>query len=352
MARVRSLADAALDELFTARGVAAQAEGHGGAGPDDRSEPGWMLRRLARAPVFPSLGTLGLAFLAYVVVVGVVNFAVLRRLGRPEWAWLSVPALAIVFATAFYLVATRHRPHTFHLDEVALRWMDDRSALAAIQETLRLSSAGRADVRLSVPGDTVLTGPRALPNVMQVAALGVQAPTVAWSVRPGPPLVVDVGLAPWSFRDVSIRATRRLSGTVRLDEGVLRNETGEAFTQALFVEPGWVYTLGAVPAGGAVELSRAPREPLAQYAGRGWPFPHGVSVDAAAPRGAATPGPDGAFALTELLRGWPTDGGRAFEVRRGLVFAYGPAGTLNGGVTGTLATRAAHVVTVVSLGRR
>ena len=352
VARVRSLADAALDELFTARGVAAQAEGHGGAGPDDRSEPGWMLRRLARAPVFPSLGTLGLAFLAYVVVVGVVNFAVLRRLGRPEWAWLSVPALAIVFATAFYLVATRHRPHTFHLDEITLRWMDDRSALAAIQETLRLSSAGRADVRLGVPGDTVLTGPRALPNVMQVAALGVQAPTVAWSVRPGPPLAVDVGLAPWSFRDVSIRAMRRLSGTVRLDEGVLRNETGEAFTQALFVEPGWVYLLGAVPAGGAVELSRATREPLAQYTGRGWPFPHGLSVEAAAPRRAATPVPDGAFALTELLRGWPTDGGRAFEVRRGLVFAYGPAGTLNGGVTGTLATRAAHVVTVVSLGRR
>src|SRR5439155_1027103 len=88
--------------------------------------------------------------------------------------------------------------------------MDDRSAVAAIQETLRLSSAGRAAVRLGVPGEAVLTGPRARPEVVQVAALGVQAPTAAWSVRLGPPLAVDLGLAPWSFRDVSVRATRRL----------------------------------------------------------------------------------------------------------------------------------------------
>ena len=352
VARVPSLGSAALDGLFAARMVTGQGEARWASWPYDRSEATWVVRRLARAPVFPSLATVGLALVAYVVVVGVVNFGVLRRRGRPEWAWLTVPALAILFAAAFYAGAARHRPRAFHLDEIALRWMDDRSDVAAIQETLRLSSAGRAAVRLGVPGEAVLTGPRARPEVVQVAALGVQAPTAAWSVRVGPPLAVDLGLAPWSFRDVSVRATRRLPGTVRLDEGVLRNETGEAFTQALVVEPGWVYPLGALPAGAAVELSRAPREPLAQYTGRGWPFPHGLSVDTTGPRGAAEPPPAGAFALNELMRGWPTDGGRAFEVRRALFLGYGPAGTLNSDVTGTPATRAPHVVTVVSLGRR
>jgi len=281
--------------------VTGQGEARWASWPYDRSEATWVGRRLARALVFPSLASVGLALVAYVVVVGVVNFGVLRRRGRPEWAWLTVPALAILFAAAFYAGAARHRPRAFHLDEIALRWMDDRSDVAAIQETLRLSSAGRAAVRLGVPGEAVLTGPRARPEVVQVAALGVQAPTAAWSVRLGPPLAVDLGLAPWSFRDVSVRATRRLPGTVRLDEGVLRNETGEAFTQALVVEPGWVYPLGALPAGAAVELSRAPREPLAQYTGRGWPFPHGLSVDTTGPRGAAEPPPAGAFALNELM---------------------------------------------------
>src|SRR5207249_681128 len=230
---------------FAARMVTGQGEARWASWPYDRSEATWVGRRLARAPVFPSLATVGLALVAYVVVVGVVNFGVLRRRGRPEWAWLTVPALAILFAAAFYAGAARHRPRAFHLDEIALRWMDDRSDVAAIQETLRLSSAGRAAVRLGVPGEAVLTGPRARPEVVQVAALGVQAPTAA-----------------------------------------------------------------------------------------------------------AEPPPAGAFALNELLRGWPTDGGRAFEVRRALFLGYGPAGTLNSDVTGTPATRAPHVVTVVSLGRR
>ena len=52
------------------------------------------------------------------------------------------------------------------------------------------------------------------------------------------------------------------------------------------------------------------------------------------------------------MRGWPTDGGRAFEGRRGVFLGYGATGTLNGSVTGTPATRASHVVTVVSVGRR
>ena len=353
VARVPSLGDAGLDALFTAGVVSGQGQGRWASAPYDGSEAGWIARRLARAPLFPGLGTLALALVAYVVVVGVVNFGVLRRLGRPEWAWLTVPALAVLFAAAFYIVATQHRPRAFHLDEIALRWMDDRSDVAAIQETLRLSSAGRAAVRLGVPGEAVLTGPRALPNVVQMAALGVQITATAWSVRFGPPLTVEVALAPWSFRDVAVRATRRAAGTVRFDDGVLRNETGETFTQALFIEPGWVYTLGALPAGAAVDLSRATREPLAQFTGRGWPFPHGLSVErAGATRGPAEPPPGGAFGLHELLRGWPTDAGRAFDARRGIFLGYGAAGALNGTVTGASATRASHAVTIVSLGRR
>src|SRR5207249_4025058 len=161
--------------------------------------------------------------------------------------------------------AARHRPRAFHLDETALRWMDDRSDAAAIQETLRLSSAGRPAVRLGVPGEAVLTGPPSRPEGAEAAALGLQAPTAPWSVR-------------------------------------------------------------------------------------GWPFPHGLSVDTTGPRAAAEPAPAGAFALNGVMRGWPTDGGRAFEVRRALFLGYGPAGTLNSDVTGTPATRAPHVVTVVSLG--
>jgi hypothetical protein len=352
IARTPSLADAALDALFTAPVVMAEEEvGDHSAGVVDRSELGWAVRRLARAPTFPSLGALGGALLAYIVVVGVVNFAVLRRLGRAEWAWVSVPALAVLFGAAFYAGAARHRPATFHVDEVALRWLDDRSDVAAVQETVRLSSAGRAAVRLAMAGDAVLTGPRLLVPEIQVAALGVPAPGPAWSARLGPPLGLDVALAPWSFRDVALRGTRRLAGRVRLDGSVLRNETGEAFAQALFVEPGGVYTLGALPVGAAVDLAGAAREPLAAHAGAGWPYPHTLSGGGAPTRGRASAPPAGPFTLVELVRGWPDDGGRAFAARRGLFLGLGTTGALGAQVAGTATARAAHVVTIVSVAR-
>jgi hypothetical protein len=129
---------------------------------------------------------------------------------------------------------------------------------------------------------------------------------------------------------------------------VLRNETGAAFTQAIFVEPGWVYLLGALPPGAAVDLFRASRDPLIQHTGRGWPYPHGLSVGSGS-RGEAEP--EGPFAIVELIRGWPTDGGRAFEARRGVFLGLGSAGALGAEVAGATATRAQHAVTVVSVGR-
>ena len=183
---------------------------------------------------------------------------------------------------------------------------------------------------------------------MQIAALGVQPPGGSWAVRLTPSLSFDVELPPWSFRDVGVQATRRLPGTVRLEHRVLRNETGDAFTQALFVEPGAVYVLGALPAGGAVDLAGARREPLAQYTGRGWPFPHRLSQDAGDRQ---EDQPRGAFVLAELIRGWRADGGRAFEPRRGVFLGLSAAGALGGDVAGVPTTRAQHVITVISVTR-
>ena len=90
------------------------------------------------------------------------------------------------------------------------------------------------------------------------------------------------------------------------------------------------------------------REPLAQYTGSGWPFPHGLSLDGGARH---DPEPGGPFALVEMIRGWRADGGRAFESRRGLFLGLGSAGALGAEVTGSPTTRAQHVITVVSVTR-
>lgn len=56
----------------------------------------------------PSLPWLLFALLGFALVVGPINFIVLSKLQKRDWAWLTIPALALLAVTAFW-VAGRQR---------------------------------------------------------------------------------------------------------------------------------------------------------------------------------------------------------------------------------------------------
>lgn len=64
---------------------------------------------------------LGAFLLAYLLVVGPLNLVLLRRWGRPDLAWVTVPAVALLFA-AVPLVATRSGPADAPLTGQTLTW--------------------------------------------------------------------------------------------------------------------------------------------------------------------------------------------------------------------------------------
>ncbi|HKP51816.1 MAG TPA: hypothetical protein VJ183_04100 [Chloroflexia bacterium] len=52
----------------------------------------------------PSEGVLGLFLLVYIIIIGPVNFIILRRMKRGELAWITVPALVLLFSLGAYAV--------------------------------------------------------------------------------------------------------------------------------------------------------------------------------------------------------------------------------------------------------
>jgi hypothetical protein len=52
----------------------------------------------------PSAGVLGLFLLVYIIIIGPVNFIVLRRLHRGELAWLTIPAVVLLFSLGAYAI--------------------------------------------------------------------------------------------------------------------------------------------------------------------------------------------------------------------------------------------------------
>jgi len=53
----------------------------------------WLMRRLGTTFRFPSFLEILCWLVGYLLLVGLVNFVVLRAMGKPEWAWFTIPAI-------------------------------------------------------------------------------------------------------------------------------------------------------------------------------------------------------------------------------------------------------------------
>lgn len=66
----------------------------------------WVVRQFPHLN-FPSTRLLGLALLGYLVVIGPVNYIVLKRLDRRDWAWVTVPVIAVLVTAGIWGVSFR-----------------------------------------------------------------------------------------------------------------------------------------------------------------------------------------------------------------------------------------------------
>jgi hypothetical protein len=221
-----------------------------------------IITRYSTAFQFPRLRWVLIWLLAYTVVIGVVNFAVLRRLHRLELGWISMCVLAVLFAAGFYFSSASRRPKDFQLDNLATYYLDGRSPLAAADYNLRVSSPERKNVLVSVAGPAVFTdsAPTEEESNSQIWSemnrRGVQVPR-EFDFRFGPPSQTELSLLKWSFRDLNMEGLREFPGTVHLvGPNRLRNDTGQRFSEAVYFD--WasnsVYALPAVAAGQEIQL--------------------------------------------------------------------------------------------------
>lgn len=230
---------------------------------------GWFVNRFATAFDFPRLRWMLIWLAVYTVIIGGVNFAVLRRLNRLEFGWISMCAVALVFASGFYSSGSNRRPKNFKLDNLATYYLDSRSSLAAAEYNLRVSAPVRKDLMLSVADPAVFTFFNSAgeePNSLiwsQLNGRGVQS-SYEYDVRVGPPSQIVLPLLKWSFRDLDLQGLRQFPGTVRLvAANRLRNDTAQRFSEGVYVDPSsnHLYVLPALAPGAEIQLdSITPRQ--------------------------------------------------------------------------------------------
>jgi hypothetical protein len=261
--RVSGLSANELGNVFSAGNLPGfLSPSYGQPYPWNSNQPGWLSRRFATAFDFPRLGWLLIWLTVYIVMIGVLNFAVLRRLRRLEFGWISTCGLALLFAAGFYFSSASRRPRDFRLDNLATYYLDSRSPLAMSDYNLRVSSPQRRDVLVSIADPAVFTSSNFAedePNGQIWAEMnrqGIQERRTN-DIHLGPPSRVELSMLKWSFQDLKLEGLHEFSGTVHLvAPNRLRNDTGQRFMDAVYVDhaANALYALPALGPGEEIQL--------------------------------------------------------------------------------------------------
>lgn len=309
----------------------------------------WVRKRVGTRFQFPTLVWLLIWLGVYILIAGVGNFVLLRKLDRREWSWITLPGISIIFACAMYFSSSANRPHELRGDDIAIYWMDEKSPVAFIERGQRISSNHRQAVAVTTNTDEILAGDRNNTGQALIADMfgGVtdENPLNHWDVTLDPSTTVDLRMLQWSFRDIEFVGPEIEDGTVsRIDDTHFRNGTGRNFRQGMYVDAANVYFFGAIPSGSQFDLAAAvAMKPLRQATGcspcSAMGFPSELSnvdynqANPAVQLDNALPGRDAVqamedvqgtarkpFDLSELIRAWPPNSGQAFEARSGIFF--------------------------------
>ncbi|GAB4110381.1 MAG: hypothetical protein Fur005_01930 [Roseiflexaceae bacterium] len=104
----------------------------------------------------PSPWVLLLFLVGYITVIGPINFFVLRRMRRLEWAWLSVPAIVLTFAGGLYLVGFGLRGSQSQVSQLTVVQLNEGQNEALATGFIALFSPSRSTYTINFPAATLL----------------------------------------------------------------------------------------------------------------------------------------------------------------------------------------------------
>lgn len=207
----------------------------------------------------PSFNTIGLFLLAYLIVLAPVNYFVLRKKRRLELAWVSTPAIVLVFSLGAYAIGYTMKGGSLSLREATFIEATSGARYARALTCASLFSPARRSY------DIEINDPLSLSQVISTDE-SEQFPEayVAESSTIGP-----IPMAMWSSKTFESSSGVDLGGPLvanltlngRRLEGTIRNNTGMSFDTCTVYFGGGSCALGGLPKGQSRQVSVEYRRP-------------------------------------------------------------------------------------------
>jgi hypothetical protein len=183
---------------------------------NDRFGPSTMRQVLANVPdnaTWPSLFLLIALVILSILIVGPVNFMLLRRLGKRELAWVAIPVLGSVCLASSIAVASHLKGNMVLLNTVGVVELDGNSASHPATLYVGLLAPIRGDYRAVWDGQAL---PQSLPQYFRDPASAPGTPSLGVRFQEGSQTAVDFpSMNMWSTRTAALRTSVTIPGTVR-----------------------------------------------------------------------------------------------------------------------------------------
>jgi len=105
----------------------------------------------------PPIEQLFVLLIAYIALIGPVNYLVLRRLDRREWAWVTMPALVGIFAVVSYGMGATIKGSDIIVNELAIVRSGQGTAEGLAQAYVGVFSPSRRTFEVRIPGGALLS---------------------------------------------------------------------------------------------------------------------------------------------------------------------------------------------------
>ena len=127
------------------------------------SAPPLLSEAVMRGPSLdaPGASVIAVFLLTYLIVLVPVNYFVLKRMDRKELAWLTIPALVLLFAAGTFAVGYAAKGGSVFINRAALIETRAGQSQAGVYSEIGLFSPHRTTYDIGLPGDNLLA---AVPN--------------------------------------------------------------------------------------------------------------------------------------------------------------------------------------------
>lgn len=247
--------------------------GPGGRFPDnmpfDVSPRQWQANTLSYALSnipsldLPSITSVSILLLVYVLIVGPVNYLVLRWRKRMHWGWITIPALTLIFTAAAFGIGYGLRGNDLILNKISLVEMHLDGDDASLISFMGLFSPRMQSYEVAVEGESLIspiTGYSPGPWIEGTAAGGEMV-----MVQGEPSRVKGLTVNQWAMQSFMAEGTWHdfgsFSGDLRIEQntliGKIRNDTSYPITDVVVTIQSRFARLGDMAPGEEKEVNIA-----------------------------------------------------------------------------------------------